>query len=858
VVGASYPAQVEPADTAGDSVLLERSKQLAILHDALALAAGGSGVLVLLSGEAGCGKTALLKRFCRGRGPAGRVLWGACDPLFTPRPLGPFMDIAREVVGELRDLVESGAKPYQIAAAVMREAEASRGTIIVLEDLHWADEATLDVLSLLGRRIESIPAVLIVTYRDEELERTNPLRGLLGELHGPGAVRRLTAESLSVEAVGSLAKPYGLDAGVLHRATGGNPFFVTEVLAARGDAIPKTIRDAVMARSARLSAAATTVIEAVSVVIPQAELWLLDALVPNASDALDQCLRSGILEAGPGGITFRHELARIAIEQALSPGRRIALHREALRALAASPSGQADLARVAYHAAAAADTDAVVRFAPAAARQAALRGAHREAAAHYARALEFGADLPADDRATLLEAHSYECYLTVQAQPSIASLEQAVKSWRVSGNELREGVALSMLSRRLWCAGRSVDAAKAADEGARMLERLTASRELPLAYSNLAMIHLNDERLEETVAWGMRALDLAGALGDTAVIAYSLNSVGTMQLLAGMSEGMEKLERSLALAEQHGLEEHIGRVFIHVGWAVARTRAHEFASWLDRGIRRCEDLGLENWKLYVMVFRARVCLDRGRWDEAVTDATYVLQAGKPVPLLRILALTVLGLVRARRGDPEHWPLLDEALALADGQEELLYRAPVAMARAEANWLEGRGQVVADASREVLETVSGAAEPYSLQLAGDSNAAADRWTEIGCPYDAALALLEKEDEDSLRLALAGLQRLGARPAAAIAARRLRENGVRRLPRGPQPATMNNQGRLSRREAEVLALVQQGSSNAEIAERLFLSERTVHHHVSAILRKLNVSSRGQAAAEAFRRGLTTSSS
>jgi DNA-binding CsgD family transcriptional regulator/tetratricopeptide (TPR) repeat protein len=873
----------QATDTASGGELLERSHHLSALREALAATVGARrGVLVLVGGEAGGGKTTLLRRFCATCEPVDHVLWGSCDPLFTPRPLGPFIDIAQETGGELRDLVAAGARPYQIAAAVVRAAQASRGTIVVLEDLHWADEATLDVLSLLGRRIEAIPALVIATYRDDELDRTHPLRRLLGELRRTPSIHRLTAEPLSPEAVAALAAPHGLDPDALYRATAGNPFFVTEVIAALNGDIPSTVRDAVMARAARLSSAATTILEAVSVALPQAELWLLDALVADGVDgALEQCLSSGMLEVVPGGVTFRHELARMAIEESLSPHRRIALHRRALQALMAPQGGAADLTRLAYHAEAAGDTEAVLRFAPAAAHYAASNGAHRESAAQYARALRFGTGLPADARAALLEGRSYECYLTDQMDASIDALEQAIMQWRGSGDEVREGAAVSQLARRLWCGGRSADAVKAGREALGLLEGRPPGRELAQAYSILAALYMNDERFDEAVSWGMRALDLAEACGETALIVYTLNNVGTMQFLTGMPEGREKLERSLALAESAGLEEHIGRVFIHLGWAMTRTRAYELESWLDRGVKVCEQLGLEAWELYCVAYRARLHLDLGRWNDAAADATFVLHSARSVPLLRLLALTVLGLVRARRGDPQQWPPLDEALTLLEGQHELQYLAPVIAARAEAAWLNGRGSAVDGITRDVLntavdrraswvvgelawlrrlagihETVPGVIEPYSAQLAGDASAAAARWTRLGCPYDAALALVESGDEGSLRLALAGFQRLGARPAAGIVARRLREHGVRDVPRGPRAETEHHPARLTRREAEVLAHVQHGASNAEIATRLYLSEKTVHHHVSAILRKLGVASRGQAVFEAAQRGLITS--
>jgi DNA-binding CsgD family transcriptional regulator len=313
---------------------------------------------------------------------------------------------------------------------------------------------------------------------------------------------------------------------------------------------------------------------------------------------------------------------------------------------------------------------------------------------------------------------------------------------------------------------------------------------------------------------------------------------------------------------------------------MTRTRAYELQPWLDRGVKACGELGLEGWELYVLAYRARLNVDLGHWNDAAADAAHVLRSARSLPLLRLLALSVIGLVRARRGDPQQWPPLDEALALLEGQDELQYHAPVAAARAEAAWLNGRGPAVDGITRDVLkaagdrraswvvgelawlrrlagidETVPGVViEPYSLQLAGDASAAAAGWSRLGCSYDAALALVESNDEPSLRHALAEFQRLGARPAAGIVARRLREHGVRDLPRGPRAETKQHPAGLTRREAEVLAHVQQGASNAEIAARLYLSEKTVHHHVSAILRKLGVGSRGQAVSEATRRGLT----
>lgn len=332
------------------------------------------------------------------------------------------------------------------------------------------------------------------------------------------------------------------------------------------------------------------------------------------------------------------------------------------------------------------------------------------------------------------------------------------------------------------------------------------------------------------------------------------------------------------MAEKYGLEEHVGRAFIHLGWAMTRTRAHQYGHWLDRGITVCEELGLEGWEAYVIAHRARYYLDRGDWDAALADAERVLRSTRTVPLLHILALSVVGLIKARRGEPDRWVPLDQAQTLLYGQDELQYRVPVATARAEAAWLDGRPEVVARETHGVLQaaadrdagwvigeltwlrrlagldgTIAVAVEPYASALAGDVDDAAKRWGELGCPYDAALALVESADEDQLRYALTEFQRLGAKAAAAVVARKLREHGVRGLPRGARARTKDHPAGLTPREVEVLALLREGSSNAEIAGRLYVSEKTVHHHVSAILRKLGVSSRGQAAREATKRGL-----
>jgi DNA-binding CsgD family transcriptional regulator len=869
--------QARPVDVR-ESELLERSRDLSVLNDSLAIVVSSSqGRLLLVPGEAGVGKTALLGRFCDDQRPSARILWGACDPLFTPRPLGPLLDIAQITQGELKELTESGAKPYEVAAALLRELGTRTPTIVVFEDVHWADEATLDVLRLLGSRIEAAPALVLASYRDDALDRDHPLRIVLGELATGEAVGRLSVAPLSPRAVSRLAEPYGVDAGELYRKTAGNPFFVTEALAAGEGEIPHTVRDAVLARTARLSAAARELLDVVAVVPPQAELWLLEALAGEACERLDECLSSGMLTPGREGVAFRHELARLAVEESLAPNRRVALHRKAAAALSDPPAGAPDLARLAHHADAAGDADAVLSFAPAAAARAASLGAHREASAQYARALRFADRLPAGARADLFERWAYECMVTDQPDEAIQALERALELHRRLGDRRREGDSLRLLSEILWCPGRTAESKEAGRQAVAVLERLPPGRELAMAYSHVSQICMNAEDGTEAIAWGKRAIELAERLNDLEILIHALNNIGTMELLLGAPDGGEKLERSLELAKRVGLDDHVGRAMINFVWTTVRQRSYDLADrYLQAGLAYSSERGLELGRLYLLAYRAHLELGQGRWAQAVDSAALVLREPRRSTLPRILALVVLGLVRARRGDPEEWPPLDEALTLAGSTEELQRIAPVAAARAEVAWLEGDRDAVVEATEAAFElalhrrspwplgelaywrwragiqeeTPPGAAEPYALQIAGEWARAAECWARIGCAYEAALALADADDDDTLRRALDELNRLGARPAAAIVARRLRERGARGLPRGPRPATRENPANLTPRELEVLAFVAQGLRNAEIAERLFLSEKTVDNHVSAILRKLGVRTRGQASAEAVR--------
>jgi DNA-binding NarL/FixJ family response regulator/tetratricopeptide (TPR) repeat protein len=862
--------------TASPIELLEREEALAVLEGAFERAAAGRGALVLVGGEAGVGKSALVRAFCEGRRAEVRILSGACDPLFTPRPLGPFVEIAEQLGSPFADAVADGG-PHQVARTLVAACSASGG-IVAIEDLHWADEASLDVLRLLARRVEEAPLLVVATYRDDELDQAHPLRIVLGQLASSRTLRRVAVEPLSPDGVSTLAAPFAVDGDELYRKTGGNPFFVTEALAASTDEIPQTVRDAVLARLARLGAAERALVEASAVPRPHAELWLLEALVDGALDPLERCLASGVLTATENGVGFRHELARLAVEDSLPPDRRRALHRAALAALASAPTP--DLDRLAHHADAAGDAEAVLRYAPPAAERAAARGAHREAAAHYARALRFADRVAPLELASLALRRSKECYVTDQQDEAIAEAQRAIECYRAIGDRRREGKAFCWLSDILWCPGRTAEAAEAAHVAVALLEEHPPTRDLAVAYGNVATVRMEAEDLEGTLTWGNRALELGRELQDDAILCHELQTMGSIEFLNGRADGREKLERSLELARELESEDLIGRASMHLAKAAVRQRMHSYANrYIDAGLAYFAERGHLLWRLYLLAHRSQIELQQGRWDDAARTADLILRERWISTLPRTIALTVLALVRARRGDPGYRPLLDAALELAEGRGEPQRIAPVAAARAEVAWIEGRPGLVAEETEAAFalaverrspwfvgelatwrrragadfQTDVAVAAPYAALVAGDHARAAELWEELGCPYDAALARADASDEASLRLAHERLLALGAKPAAAIVARRLRALGARRVPRGPRRSTRSNAGQLTTRELEVLALIADGLRNAEAAERLVISTRTIDHHVSSLLGKLGARTRGEAVVAARRLGV-----
>src|SRR4051794_3784425 len=848
--------------------LLERDAVLAALREYAEDASRGDGRLVLIAGEAGVGKTALVEAMRDSLAAAdARWLWGSCEGSFTPRPLGPVYDVAAQVGGELARSCDGEASKQQIFRALLDElANADTLTVLCLEDLHWADAATLDLLRYLAARLRQSHTMLVVTYRDDGLAPDHPLRITIGELATERSTRRIDLPPLSRDAVSRIAREAGIADSQLFELTAGNPFLVTEVVECGAQEVPPSAREAVLARVARLSPDARKTLEAAAVIGSRVEVALLRKAANGSADAIDECLTAGALLSEPDGFRFRHEIARRAVEEALPAHRRTELHQSVLNLLI--DTGNKDDARLAHHAEAAGDAAAVLEYAPRAARTAAGLGAHREAATQLERATRFADQGDPLTRAQLLTALGKEQGLIDHWDDAASVQEEALVLWRGIGDQLQVGHTLFMLAKTHWRLCNGEQSSAAIEESVAVLETLPDSVELGWSYAFLCVQRFNagDD------GWTMllKAKEIAEQFDDRSLLATTYNTMGGVKAWQG-EDGVPDLRRALEMGLAAGDDEQVGRAFANLQDILARDyELAEAESVFDAAM---EYMGEHDLGVYEHCMRGSqgFLLDKaGRWDEADALLVFDLAERALSPINKILKLQVIGLLDARRGRDGAERALDEALMYAESSGEAGYVVETCIARIEAAWLAGDAEGI---RREGTRALAGAADqdkwmrgslatwlrrcglpdadlgvvgpPYALMLAGDWRAAAAAWHELGAPYEEALALLDSADADAMHQAARIFERLGATATVARAQAIMRQLGITSIPRGSRADTKANRFRLTKREQEVLALICEDLTNAEISAKLFIAEKTVDNHVSSVLSKMNVNSRRAAA-------------
>ena len=848
--------------------LLERDDALATLVAAHGAAAGGQGRVVFVTGEPGIGKTSLVGRFVGDLGDDVRVLAGTCDDLSIPRPLGPIRDLAGEVSPTLRAALAGGATPHDVHDLLIAELEAEpHPTVLVLEDVHWADDATFDAITVLGRRIGALPALLVLTFRAGEAPPGHRLHSVIGTMRADHSVI-VELTPLSEGAVAALA---GDDATGVYAATGGNPFYVNELLAARsGEELPATIAHSVVGRASRLDDASRRLVELVSMVPSRTSTALLDAVMPGWTAAAIEPERRQLLQVESSHVRFRHELARHAIRSSVPAAACRRLHGEILEALLA---GDADPADIVHHAEAAGADDVVASYALVAARRAAAMGANAEAHSHYVRAGDFADRRPPAEQAVVLEELALAAYMAGRVDDAIPTIERAIAINDELGDVASVGRCKRILSRLHWYAGHGAAARRTGLEAVTLLEPLGESVELAQAYSGLSQMAMLAEDVDGTLLWGRRALELAVRVGDDNVRAHALVNIGSVRMQMGYGEGPTQLLEAFSIADRAGNRHEGARALINLAYTLmCWVRPAEAMRYAQQALAYAERHEVYAFGSYISATMAWLRLRAGAWEEAERDALREIEMGATVA--QLLAKTVLAELAVRRGDADAPARLDEVAVLADRAGELQRIAPLlelafewslttgaplpkgrfeerlAEVRTRAH-LTGWGAIRVAAWAAVfgidVDVDQPLSAPHAAMLRHDWQAAADAFGEVGWMHDRALMLSLLEDEEALCEALEIARGLGAEPLIGRVTGRMRELGFR-VPQGPRTTTRANPAGLTARQLDVVALLVDGLTNAEIAEQLVLSPRTVEHHVAAVLQKLGAPTRREVARRA----------
>lgn len=855
--------------------LLERQAQLAQLASAVERAADGSGSVVLVRGDAGIGKTTLVRHFVNWQTAGADVRWGCCDDLLTPHPFGPLWEVAASEL-DLLAALEANNRPLVFRSVLEFISGIDRPAVLVIEDAHWADEATLDLIKHVGRRIGERRGVLIVTCRDVGMSGGNELSAVVGDLPNEVVVR-VSLPTLTEGAVRELARSSGQAGAGLLEQSGGNPLFVTELLRHPDVGVPASIRELTLSRMSRLGLEARRLLSLVAVVPGQMDRTLVETCAGREIEGLDECEAHGLIESSPMALAFRHEVVRRAVEVSLSAGERTRSNRvvlDALVALGAEPT------RLVHHARWAHDAAAVIRYAPFAAAKAASLDSHRQAVEHF-RLLEPYVDaLPSADRAQICLAWAREELIVGEAARSVHCAVRGVAALREFGDANALSRALVQLSHAQWFHLDVAAAEAAATEAVEVLDGTPElSRELGRAQSECAGLASMACRTDEAIALANQAIASAEIVGDRASVAHALCSKGAALSMVDYVAGCELMEASLDIAHQDGYGYQSLRACVTLAdVALLDCDLQRAQRYIQAGYAIALDRERDSFRHDFDVLSAHHHLLAGRFDESATlvDAAIVDAGPHYLPTLyRLLACLqsmrgmaeagdtfVLAAVEAARTQkPQHLLLVGAAraehawltqdMAAIGAETDEAYEWAVSLGH---RWIAGALALWLWKAGRLDGTPNICAEPYRLQLSGRWREAAETWAGLGLPYHRAVALADGDNEAKL-VALDTLDRLGTRPLAAQLRKELREAGVQQIPNPPRAATVAAGG-LTARQLEVLHLVSEGYSNKQIAQQLFISARTVEHHLSAILTALEVTSRTDAVAAGHARGLLTS--
>lgn len=860
--------------------LIEREHFLAMLQSRFEKLAAGKGHCFFIMGEAGVGKSALVNTFLERLDSQCISYTGICDSLFTPRPLAPVIDLAIQLKMELTSGIESSKSRADLFSGFVEElTKKMKPVVLVFEDIHWADEATLDFIKFLSRRIMFANCMFILTYRNTEPAGIQVPNIVLSEI-APDTYTRITLPSLSRDAVQKMAEGKGYNGENLYSLTGGNPFFVNEILASYSPGVPENVKDAVLSVFHKHEGKTRNLWQLLSVVPDGFHIDQLSAIDPEWDEAIEQCMHAGILLLKNNKLLFKHELYRRTVEESLSPFRRIKLNKKILELFLASFETNGEIEKIVHHAKNANENALVSKFAPLAAKQASMVGSHLEASKLYLTAIQYTAAQHEDTLASLYEAYAYESYLTHQIKEAIIYQKKALDIRKAKQETANTGNNLWFLS-QLWRLDANAKEAEIyALEAITVLEQQPSSYSKGMAFSNMSQLKMYIPDKTACLAWGNKAIEMAKEINDPGIQSHALNNIGTVlwEKNENSDQGKAYLFNSLHIAIKNGLAEHAARAQSSIVLKFILFKDYLSAQkHLDESNNYCEEKDLNSFKNFNSYLKATILFETGKWEKAETIIQGLLKDTFQPDANKLSVLTLLAKIKVRRGDQNCVALLNSIKSKAFFTKEFHQILPATIACLEYEWLTANRLISDKEMNEIICLTKKAGinnlplhselaywyqkarnsalvtdklyTPYQYQLEGKIQEAALFWDNILCPFEKAMALTDGQEAEK-KQALLLLQQLGAAAFGEKLKRLMRSAGIRKIPRGIRASTQNNPAQLTNREIDVLLLLQKGAQNKEIATALFISPKTVDHHISSLLFKLDVSSRTKAVAEAMR--------
>ncbi|WP_375323514.1 AAA family ATPase [Flagellimonas sp. GZD32] len=861
--------------------LLERDAYMETLNGLFEKIAQHKGHTVFLSGEGGLGKSSLIYSFLGGLDRSVKVLKGGCDSLFTPRPLGPLYDLAPDLSMRFNDyLMEESNKALLFSAFLQELKSMGRNMVLIIEDIHWADEASMDLLKFLCRRIHTINCLLIISFRENEIIHKHLFRTIYGEVP-PDHYTKLKLKPLSLGAVKTLAAETRHDYKHVYRLTKGNPFYVTELLAHYDEGIPENIKDAILNVFLKQSETVRRLWEIISIFPGRVNITLIEKLEPDFYDSVESCLASGTLIIKDNFLFFKHELYRTAIEGELSAIKKKRLNQKVLNYLLTKKVEPKNLSLVVHFAKNSQNGELVEKYAPIAGDRAAIQGSHIEACKLFLTAIEYKND-QGEELAILYEKAAYECYLTNQTRKAIEEQTKALEIWRELGNNLKIVFSLRFLSRLNWFEGKKREAEYFGLEAINAVEALKGGepkfiKEKALVYSNYSQLKMLSYENKLCLEYGNKAIALAEEINDEEILSHAYNNIGTSLYLED-KVGLDYLKKSLTIALNNKYNEHVARAYTNIISISVENKDYQITrNHIADALEYCDENDLHSWSYYMLTWKARYHFEQCEWGDVEDITRGILKNQHHPPIIRIGALTILGRLLNRKESAAGLEYLLESMDLALNAGEIQRIHPLTIAILEYEWMTGDSEY----TDELLEELFGLLKkipskihfdelvrwlkrtnrPYDHLLKWfpvytvdmiNTRREAERFKNLGCQFEYALGIYALSKEDSYE-AVRIMDGLNLSEVCNFLKNDLRFKGIKSVPRGYRDSTKSNPAFLTKRQLDVLGFLKHGCTNQEIADKLFISPKTVDHHVSAILSKLEVNTRQKAVNEAEKMGI-----